>query len=505
MHVPNINPLQYGDAVTMNTAFNQLASGVGDFDGKIFSPGLVRPDAISLGVTGLSVGYNLPSPFGVIFGSGRFATAHGVQTNVDSQSGVANFTSLAPTGSSTITAFLMATYSGVFQAPISIPGPPPGNPGYNPNYVGVVVYTDLRDTLNITATTAAPDNITSFEIARASITSATVTLSLLTAAQVLASVNKCYRFLLATTGNITLTPAMATSLIVLSGTTATLPAISGSNGLSFSFLNLASSVASVITTGENINGNLLFPSGTVSIPLPQYSAINLLGYAENNNFWQVIGGNLIGQGYFNYTPSTLLVLSGVSGNFTVPVTVPGQKTVLDLSGLAGGGGGGGGSNGGGGGGGGAFRDLYSVAPGTIIPWSIGLGGSGGIAAAPGAPGGQTVFGPYIASGGTGGQGSVTLAASGGLGGNASGGYAMPGQPGQPASPTTSTFLATSGNAGGGGGANGLGQAGDLGGYGGVFNPSNAGTATFPGVGGGGCGNPNGSGGAGISGIIVLRY
>lgn len=509
MQVPNINPLQYGDAGTMVTAFSQLASGIGDFTGKIFSAGLVRPDVCSFGVTGLVLGWNLPSPFGVLFGTGRFATAHGLLTNMDSHTGTSDFTSLVPTGATSITAYLVATYSGVYQSPISIPGPPQGNPGYNPNYAGAVGYTVLRDTLVVSATTSAPDNSSQgFELNRFTLTSATVALTQNTQFQVLASVNKCNNITFSF-GTSNLTAANAANLIILSGSTVTLPAISGCDGLVFSFVNISSGASIVQTTGENINGFWSSPSGSVSASIPQWGALTLGGIAKNQLYWQVVGGNLIGQGFSNYVPNTIITLpayTGSSGFFTVPVTIPGQNTIVEVKSVGAGGGGAGGL-GGGGGGGGACVSILSLGPGAIIPYTLGAGGvSGGPGGGNGGNGGTTTFGVGItgqsASGGNGGSGTATLAAiQGGGGGNALGGQL--------------NFFGTAGNGnilvldtqsnirevGGGGGANGLGQEGSPA----VSLASNIINQFIPGIGGIGGGLTGTSGYPGNSGAVYLKY
>ena len=290
MFVPNFNPLQYGDSTTFNTLANKLASGATDFVSKVFSPGLVRPDALSITTTGLTVGYNAPSPFGVMFGSGRFATAHGSQNGVDSQTGTVSFSSILPV-SGTITGYLAVSYNQVLQSPISIPGPPVGNPGYNPNYVPVVGYTSNTDSLVFSAVTGLPDNFTTFEICRFALTSSTTGLT-----PVYTSQYQSVPFnALQTSG----TPSAGTFNIpsntsyvnwALNGTvSAVLPsaASDGVPGTTYNFINLSGNSTAIQTNGENI---YLLTTGATSLVVPSYATVSVNSIAGS---WRVVDGTIL--------------------------------------------------------------------------------------------------------------------------------------------------------------------------------------------------------------------
>lgn len=227
------------------------------------------------------------------------------------------------------------------------------------------------------------------------------------------------------------------------------------------------------------------------------------------------------------------VITSFTSVGTTSWTCPANVNSIELLVVAGGGGGGGGfdtwAGGGGGGAGGLiYYSSYTVTPGSVYTVTVGGGGAGGVGSASpryGAAGGNAVFGPLTAIGGSGGNawnsgtGSTSPAGgSGGGGQNSSGSFVGAlGTTGQGFN--GGAGMAYTGNnnssAGGGGGAGGVGgtagrqmtaitmtsidgQYGGVGGTGFTCNITGV-EQVYAGGGGGGGGVYGGSGGSGIGG------
>jgi len=184
--------------------------------------------------------------------------------------------------------------------------------------------------------------------------------------------------------------------------------------------------------------------------------------------------------------------------FTVPA---GITTIAEILIVAGGGsGGGGGLSGGGGAGGVIYTTSLAVAPGSNLTVTIGAGGASAVGAS-GNAGGNSVFGPLVATGG-GGGGAFSGTSAGGNGGSGGGGGANngPGGSGIVGQGFNGGNSTSTTQGGGGGGAtqpgfNGISLAGGAGGNG--FTTTITGSVLQ--VGGGGGGGGSGSAGAGGAG------
>ena len=188
------------------------------------------------------------------------------------------------------------------------------------------------------------------------------------------------------------------------------------------------------------------------------------------------------------------------GTFTVPAGV----TKILVTAFGGGGGGDSYDIGGGQGGDRVIKKAYSVAPGTVIPITIGTGG------AEGTDGGATVVGNLVtlAGGGKGGSPKSHRGSPGGPSSTngmdspmANGGYGG-----------SSGYYSTTEYRGGGGGGGGYGQGGN-GGYGTGSGGYYAGDGANGGIGAGGGaggrardgGKYNGDGGNGGNGIVIIEW
>lgn len=311
--------MDYLNASLLNQYWGQIASGVNDFSSKMRSPGLVRPDVISLSVSGQSINATLPTPFGVIFNSGIFATAHGTTNGVDTQNYTINFATLFPS-SGAVTGYVLAEYTQVFQNSEIITGPPPGFPSYNPAFVPSVGYTTNRDSLSLVASTGVANNITSFEIARCVLTAgASAITNLSTQYQVPAGLISTQNYLPLSANTVLSVSGTAGSVVsfVSSGVTLTLPPASASVGYAVPFVgNFSSGYSSFTTQGSDLiygMGGTASGIGTVTVPPMAAGALWSNGFSwqfiENtSNFipfsWPVSGAPL--------SPITYSASSGLS-------------------------------------------------------------------------------------------------------------------------------------------------------------------------------------------------
>ncbi len=188
-----------------------------------------------------------------------------------------------------------------------------------------------------------------------------------------------------------------------------------------------------------------------------------------------------------------------NGSFTVPVGVTRAKVTVI------GGGGAGGTHatipsGGGGAGGSALHIINGLTPGTVIPITVGAGGSAVVGSTGnGGNGGTSSFGTFVsATGGFGGGGgSVMTTAAGGGGGGAVGGDVNNGGSCGTDSVISAARGGDGGGPGGGRGATGAVQGIAAYGYGGGGGGGGASNTL-----GTGTGSPGGNGG---SGIVIVEY
>lgn len=183
-----------------------------------------------------------------------------------------------------------------------------------------------------------------------------------------------------------------------------------------------------------------------------------------------------------------------SGTFTPPAGV----TRLRVRAWGGGAAGAGSSStsfcGGGGGGGGYCEGIFTVTPGTVIPVTVGAGGTSG------ASGSASSFGSYCtANGGAAGTaGTSSVGGNGGNGGTATGGSVnIAGQTGGNATQLSATIT----NAGQGGGT--YGTPSSLYGVAAVGTATGGPVGSFPG--GGGAGANGGTPGSGGAGLVIVEW
>jgi hypothetical protein len=141
----------------------------------LHTPGVVGA-GLSYSIAGLVVTFVLPAPFGVLFGSGVLAQAHGVAVGNDTQIYPVDVSSLVPTGGQQ-TVYIVATAATIGLDPIQIVGPPVGHPDYDPAFAPYTLYSEIVDTVALAATTTAPDNIATIEVARLALSAGQVSVT----------------------------------------------------------------------------------------------------------------------------------------------------------------------------------------------------------------------------------------------------------------------------------------------------------------------------------------
>jgi len=167
MKTPQIASQQFLSNTAFNDNFALIKESVQEQnEGNMSVAGLISPNDLLFQFNGnLIVTVNAPLPFRVLFGNGIMAKALGTTDGQTTTVYDVNFASLVP-GSGSVTAYLVCQTQTIQQSPVTVIGPPPGHPDYDPNFVPVVAYTEVDDTLNLFATTTAPDNETTFELGR---------------------------------------------------------------------------------------------------------------------------------------------------------------------------------------------------------------------------------------------------------------------------------------------------------------------------------------------------
>jgi len=188
MMTPQFSDFLFTSAALLNGSAAQVAASDEDIVGSMFSPGLVNQAGITFSPSGIVVTVTFASNARVVFASGVLAGGYGNTNGVINGTYSVNLASLVPvTGS--VTAYILASASQVGQQATLITGPSPGHPDYDPTFVPYTAYLETLDTITLTGTLTAPDNLTTFELCRVTLTSGEVTIpSVTTSHQVISNV-----------------------------------------------------------------------------------------------------------------------------------------------------------------------------------------------------------------------------------------------------------------------------------------------------------------------------
>ena len=192
MRYPLYSNDEFVNAQIFDTGTTQIVQGIESLSsGQIFFiPGVVSPSALLFSFnSNLTVNVNAPLPFKCLFVSGAFTDAHGTVNGTDTTVYLVDFSSLVP-GSGTVTAYIVAQLTTVNEDPYVVVGPPVGHPDYSASFVPYLAYATTQESLAITTTTTAPDNLNFIELARITLSAGqTIITTVDTTHQVLARLN----------------------------------------------------------------------------------------------------------------------------------------------------------------------------------------------------------------------------------------------------------------------------------------------------------------------------
>ena len=175
MQTPNFVPVQFFDAAGLNQQTKTLFGSITSPLSLLFSPGLINPQDMQVSTSGLQVTVDLPAPFAILTNTGIVAQAHGVVDNADTQSYEVDLTSLVPaTGS--VTAYIIASLTSIYQDPFIVTGPPAGHPDYDPTFQPSQQQATKQYSIAVSAATAAPNNMDAFILGQYTLSAGQTTL-----------------------------------------------------------------------------------------------------------------------------------------------------------------------------------------------------------------------------------------------------------------------------------------------------------------------------------------
>ena len=334
---PNFTDFQFVNASLLNTAAGYTNASRQDVLANGFTPGLYSPSGISFGVSALVLtvtfansGTSLPR---VLFGTGILSGGYGTIAGSISSVYAVNTAAYVPvSGSQTV--YVVATYSQIGQNAVTISGPPPGHPDYNPAFVPVTAYTELLDSVSVTATLSAPDNITSIELCRFTLAAGQVAIgTVITSNQILAGASVSQNLYLPGSPTTTTQPpadsstkVATTAFVQAAGYLSTVSSKSAAYTISVTdngalieagaypiTLPSAPATAFRVTILSSATGTTILPNGntvnlasgatssTISLP----AAGDFITLVWDGSVWQVVGGSQLMLGLRSQFPSTL--------------------------------------------------------------------------------------------------------------------------------------------------------------------------------------------------------
>lgn len=169
MQIPNISDNEFLNVIAFNDLFSAVKTSLQEQNEGNMSPGLISPGTLAFSFSGLTVSVNAPLPFRIGFANGVLAKAMGTTDGQNTTNYSVDFSSFVPSSGSVVI-YLLANTTPIQQDPYTIIGPPPGHPNYDPNFAPYLAYSTLDDSLNIFASTTAPDDKTTFELGRVTLT-----------------------------------------------------------------------------------------------------------------------------------------------------------------------------------------------------------------------------------------------------------------------------------------------------------------------------------------------
>jgi hypothetical protein len=152
----------------MDNAVAAQLTGYEQDIGALHTPGVVNGSAVTITTSGLNVTFTFGATFAAVTqGLVCFplGTTNGSTTNVYT----VNTASLVPSSGSQTIYFVMQQVP-ISQTPYTVVGPPSGHPDYSATFAPYTAYAQTDYSFSVTATTTAPNNTTSIELARTILT-----------------------------------------------------------------------------------------------------------------------------------------------------------------------------------------------------------------------------------------------------------------------------------------------------------------------------------------------
>ncbi len=290
MITPDWSNREFLSSAVMNAAAGVVSGSFAQLGSGTVLPGLIRPEVLTLIGSGLSINVTAPSPFQIMFGNGVLAAASGITTGVTTQLYTASFSGLVP-GSGSVTAYLLASYIQIMEGAYQVIGPPPGHPDYDPTFSPFTAYSTLNDSLNFTAATGVPDNITTFEVARVTLAAAATGVGNINTSfqQRSSGPNTTGTLLVSGTVPMSLAVHAGRSLAFVTSGTFTLADATLSNGVNVTISSETNGTVTLAGSGANliygING---VSSGVSSTSITSGSSVQVQAI---NSLWQIMGAS----------------------------------------------------------------------------------------------------------------------------------------------------------------------------------------------------------------------
>jgi hypothetical protein len=165
---PIFSTAEFLGATQMDNAVAAQLTGYEQDIGALHTPGVVNGSAVTITASGLNVTFTFGATFAAVTqGLVCFplGTTNGSTTNVYT----VNTASLVPSSGSQTIYFVMQQVP-ISQTPYTVVGPPSGHPDYSATFAPYTAYAQTDYSFSVTATTTAPNNTTSIELARTILT-----------------------------------------------------------------------------------------------------------------------------------------------------------------------------------------------------------------------------------------------------------------------------------------------------------------------------------------------
>ncbi len=286
---------EFINAASMNNAQSAAASSIGQMGSGLAYAGLIHPEAMTLTPAALSISVAAPMPFQVMFGDGTIAGASGIVTGQVTSSYSVSFSSSVP-GSGSTTAYLLASVVSIQQDPYQVVGPPPGHPDYNPSFVPYTAYNYSINSLALSASTTAADNLTTFELGRVTLAAgATGVGTINTSYQRRASATMNGTQVLEVSGAVTLSGSLYGGRIAAwtNAGSGALPSAASMNGVPFIINARTSGAVTLTASGSDSIYGTISASGVSSVLVSGYGTLGLI--AESGSWYvQFLSPSAIG-------------------------------------------------------------------------------------------------------------------------------------------------------------------------------------------------------------------